>query len=60
MANPTTESTPMSTIEVPVLEDGVWILGPDGGDPGRQVTQAACFHHRTGPLRGLGLRCRRS
>ena len=30
MANPTTESTPMSTIEVPVLEDGVWILGPDG------------------------------
>ena len=30
MANPPTESTPMSTMEVPVLEDGVWITGPDG------------------------------
>src|SRR5215510_7702326 len=30
MANPPTESTPMSTMEIPVLEDGVWITGPDG------------------------------
>ena len=30
MANQPTESTPMSTMEVPVLEDGVWITGPDG------------------------------
>ena len=30
MANEPTESTPMSTLEIPVLEDGVWILGPDG------------------------------
>ena len=30
MANRPTESTPMSTMEVPVLEDGVWITGPDG------------------------------
>ncbi len=30
MANEPIESTPMSTLEIPVLEDGVWILGPDG------------------------------
>jgi len=30
MANQPTESTPMSTMEIPVLEDGVWITGPDG------------------------------
>ena len=30
MANQPTESTQMSTIEIPVLEDGVWIVGPDG------------------------------
>ncbi len=30
MANDDNESTPMSTMEVPVLEDGVWITGPDG------------------------------
>ena len=30
MANQPTESTHMSTMEIPVLEDGVWIIGPDG------------------------------
>ena len=30
MTDQPTESAPMSTMEVPVLEDGVWIVGPDG------------------------------
>ncbi len=30
MANQPTESDHMSTMEIPVLEDGVWIVGPEG------------------------------
>ena len=30
MANQPTESTHMSTLEVPVQQDGVWVTGPDG------------------------------
>ena len=45
MANQPTESTHMSTMEIPVLEDGVWITGPDGELIDRKSTRLNSSHH---------------